>query len=119
MHRNVVFYKTSTGRSPIEEFLDGLQDREARKVANVLRLVARVNLVPPQYLRKLLGTDDLWEIRIQRAGNSYRLLGFYDTMGRLVLTTGFQKKQQKTPIQEIDLAHRRRAEYLQRSATHE
>jgi hypothetical protein len=62
--RTIGFYRTSSGRCPIEEFLDSLADAHARKVVWVLRLVERLDLVPQQYLKKLVGTEDLWEIRI-------------------------------------------------------
>jgi len=44
----------------------------------------------------------------------YRLLGFFDGPVLLILTSGFVKKQQKTPQKEIELAQRRRTEYLER-----
>jgi phage-related protein len=112
--RTIEFYKTSTGRCPVEEFLDSLQDRDARKVTWVLRLVERMDTIPQQYFKKLVGTEQLWEIRVQIGGNSYRLLGFFDGPVMLILTSGFLKKQQKTPIREIELAHQRRNDYLQR-----
>jgi phage-related protein len=71
-------------------------------------------MVPQQYFKKLVGTEDLWEIRSQMAGNSYRLLGFFDGATLLILTSAFAKKQQKTPSREIQLAHQRRTDYLQR-----
>ncbi len=112
--RTIEFYRTSSGSCPVEEFLDGLTDQQAQKVAWVLRLVERIDRVPEQYLKKLVGTDQLWEIRIQAGGQSYRLLGFFDGAVLLILTSGFVKKQQKTPRKEIELAERRRTEYLER-----
>ena len=98
----------------MEEFLDYLQDKHAQKVTWVLRLVERMDRVPQQYFKKLVGTDDLWEIRVQIGGNSYRFLGFFVEQALLVLVSGFSKKQQKTPNKEIDLAHQRKKEFLQR-----
>ena len=112
--RTIAFYKTSTGRCPVEEFLDSLQDRAAQKVAWVLRLVEKMDMVPQKYFKKLVGTEGLWEIRVQIAGNSYRFLRFFDGSTLLVLTSGFSKKQQKTPIREIELAQQRRNDYPQR-----
>jgi hypothetical protein len=48
------------------------------------------------------------------AGNIFRLLGFYDKTGALVLTHGFTKKTQKTPPKEIETAERRKHEYENR-----
>jgi phage-related protein len=112
--RAIEFYQTSSGTSPVEEFLDSLSDQHAQKVAWVLRLVERLDRVPDQYLKKLVGTDQLWEIRVQAGGKNFRLLGFFDGPILLILTSGFVKKQQKTPRQEIELAQRRREEYIQR-----
>jgi phage-related protein len=112
--RTIGFYRTSSGSSPVEEFLDGLGDQHAQKVAWVLRLVERLDRVPEQYLKKLVGTEQIWEIRIQMGGKKFRLLGFFDGSVLLILTSGFVKKQQKTPQKEIELAQRRRTEYLER-----
>lgn len=112
--RTIQFYRTSSGKSPVEEFLDSLSDHHAQKVAWVLRLVEQFDIVPQQYFKKLVGTEDLWEVRAQIGGNSYRLLEFFDGSRLLILTSGFSKKQQKTPQREIDLACQRRTEYYQR-----
>jgi phage-related protein len=112
--RTIEFYRTENGKCPVEEFLDSLPDKHVQKVTWVLRLVEHMDRVPEQYLKKLVGTDHLWEIRTQIAGNSYRLLGFFDGSVLMVLTSGFSKKQQKTPLREIELAEARRLNYLQR-----
>ena len=112
--RTIEFYRTAGGRCPVEEFLDELSDAHAQKVAWVLRLIERTDMVPQQYFKKLVGTEDLWEIRAQIGGNSYRLLGFFAGPILLILTSGFSKKQQKTPTREIDVAAQRRKDYLQR-----
>jgi len=112
--RTIQFYRTRTGKCPVEEFLDDLSDRDAQKVTWVLRLVEQLEMVPQQYFKKLVGTEDLWEVRVQIGGNSYRLLGFFDGSVLLILTSGFAKKHQKSPAREIELAHQRRNDYLQR-----
>ena len=112
--RSIQFYRTENGNCPVEEFLDSLIDKHAQRVAWVLRLVEKMDRVPDQYLKKLPGTEDLWEIRVQASGNSYRFLGFFDGPVLLVLTSGFSKKQQKTPHREIEMAEARRSDYLQR-----
>ncbi len=94
--------------------MDSLSDQHAQKVAWVLRLVEQLDRVPEQYLKKLVGTEDLWEVRVATGGRSYRLLGFFDGSVLLILTSGFAKKQQKTPRRELDLAEKRRAEYFER-----
>ncbi|MFH1943288.1 MAG: type II toxin-antitoxin system RelE/ParE family toxin [bacterium] len=112
--RTIRFYQTPMGKSPVEEFLDSVPDQHAQKVVWVLRLVEREDVIPQQYFKKLSGTGDLWEVRVQIRGNSYRFLGFFDGPALLILTSGFAKKQQKIPLREIELAQNRRTDYFQR-----
>jgi phage-related protein len=79
-----------------------------------LRLVREYEKVPRQYLKKLLNTDGLWEVRTVQSGNTFRLLGFFDGNELIILTNGFQKKTQKTPKKEIILAQKRKKIYLAR-----
>jgi len=65
-------------------------------------------------LKKLVNTEGIWEVRVQFGGNIFRLLGFFDGSTLLILTNGFAKKSQKTPRREIELAMRRKNEYLSR-----
>jgi hypothetical protein len=44
----------------------------------------------------------------------FLLVGFFAGSAVLILTNGFAKKSQKTPRQEIELATRRKNEYLSR-----
>jgi phage-related protein len=112
--RTVEFYRLVDNTSPIEEFLDALTGKQAQKVLWVLQLVEELDIVPRQYFKKLVGSEDIWEIRIQFGGDIFRLLGFFDTGTLLILTNGFAKKSQKIPPQEITLAVRRKEEYLER-----
>ena len=114
--RTINFYKTSAGRCPVEGFLDALTSKQAQKVAWVLQLVEELPTVPPQYFKKLINTDEIWEVRIQMGGNIFRLLGFFDGATLIILTNGFAKKTQKTPTTEIELAEQRKRDYLERKA---
>ena len=70
--------------------------------------------MPRQYFKKLVGTDDIWEVRIEFGGDIFRLLGFFDKGNLVVLTNGFTKKTQRTPANEIAVAEKRKKEYLAR-----
>ena len=93
--REIIFYRTEDGKCPIEEFLDSLNSRQAKKVTWVMQIIEELDQVPTSYLKKLTNTDDIWEIRIQQSNNIFRLLGFIDEGQLIVLTNGFQKKTQK------------------------
>jgi phage-related protein len=112
--RQVNFYRTQSERCPVEEFLDSLTGKQAQKVTWVLQLIEEAENVPRQYLKKLVNTEDIWEVRVQFGGNIFRLLGFFDGKALLILTSGFTKKSQKTPKQEIASAESRKRDYLSR-----
>ena len=117
--KTVNFYRTASGRCPVEEFLDFLSGKQVQKVLWVLRLIEELNKVPKQYFKKLVGTEDIWEVRIQRGSYIFRLLCFFEEPKVLILTNGFVKKTQKTPQQEIALAEQRKRDYLNRRKGHE
>jgi len=112
--RKVNFYKTATGRTPIEEFLNSLTSKKAQKVAWVLSLVEELDIVPAQYFQKMPNTEDLWEVRVRVGSNIFRLLGFFDKAEFLILAHAFQKKRQKTPKRAIRLAEDRKRDYFRR-----
>lgn len=113
--RIVIFYRLPNGQSPIESFLDSLTGKQAQKVLWVLQLIEELEQLPRQYFKKLVDSDEIWEVRIQFGNDIFRLLGFFENGSLLILTNGFIKKTQKTPSQEIALAIRRKNEYLARS----
>lgn len=110
----VKFYKTLNGKSPVEKFLDSLNDKQARKIVWVLKLIKDLDFVPKEYLKKLVNTEDIWEVRVQLGNDIFRILGFFEGFDFIVLTNGFQKKSQKTPAGEIALAEKRKTDYLRR-----
>lgn len=112
--RQIIFYRTASGHAPVTAFLDSLTGKQAQKVVWVLRLVEELDVVPSQYFKKLVATEEIWEVRAQFGGNTFRVLGFFADVTVLVLTNGFAKKTQKTPPQEIALAEQRRRDYLER-----
>ena len=114
MVREVIFYKTDSGRSPVEEFLDSLPSKQALKAAWVINLVEDMDAVPAQYFLKMPNTEDLWEVRVKAGANIFRFLGFFDGWKLVVLSHAFQKKTQKTPRQAIRLAEERKRDYFRR-----
>ena len=112
--RTIEFYRLPNDNSPIEEFLDSLTGKQAQKFLWVLRLIEEMEMIPRQYFKKLVNSDDIWEVRVQFGNNIFRLLGFFVNGTLLILTNGFSKKTQKTPQREIALAIRRKNEYLAR-----
>jgi phage-related protein len=112
--REIHFYRTETDFCPVEEFLDSLTAKQAQKTAWVMQLIEEIELVPVQYFKKLVNTDDIWEVRVQVGNNIFRILGFLDDERLVVLNHAFQKKTQKTPKKEIKIAEKRKKDYLSR-----
>ena len=108
------FYTTESGRIPITEFFESISGKQLRKITWVLELFEETGVISTQYFKKLKNTDEIWEIRIIYSGDIFRLLGFFALKNHFILTNGFRKKTQKTPKSEIDLAEKRKKEYLER-----
>ncbi len=112
--RSISFYKTASGRCPVEEYMDTLSDTQITKITWVLKLVRETRNISTKYFKKLVKTDDIWEVRIGVGKNNFRVLGFKHNKELIILTNSFQKKTQKTPRGEIKLAEKRKKDYLSR-----
>jgi phage-related protein len=110
--KSIRFYRTASGKCPVENHLDSLTDIEMTKIAWVLKLIREIDQIPPKYFKKLVNTKDIWEVRVNVGRNTFRLLGFFHGRELIILTNSFQKKTQQTPKKEIRLAERRMKEFL-------
>ena len=114
MKREIIFYCFESGKCPVEEFLDSLTEKQFEKVAFVFDLIEELDIIPREYLKKLEGTQDLWEVRVQSGRDIFRFLGFLDEGTFVILAHAFAKKTQKIPKREIDLIERRKRDYFVR-----
>jgi phage-related protein len=112
--RKIIFYETASGQKPVEDFLDRLSAKQAKKVTWVLKLVEELKRVPSQYFKKMVNTANLWEVRATEGSNIFRLIGFFDGSSLVVLAHAFQKKTQKTPKRAIKVAEDRKNDYFRR-----
>ena len=71
-----------------------------------------VQNVPKKFLDHITGIDGLYEIRIEFESNIYRVFCCFDKGNLVVLFNGFQKKSQKTPKKEIELALKLKEDYF-------
>lgn len=98
------YYRTIGGSEPVREFLASLdvEDREAVRAAMVV--VAQEGQWSARHLR-----GDIYEVRAARKGRAFRVLFSVEGRRRYVLLalSSFEKKSQKTPPAEIDLAETR------------
>ena len=108
----VLFY-TEGGKNPLEEFLNSLPKQAKEKTWTRIELLEeKGNQMSTQYCEKLTGSP-LWELKIKSRNSAYRI--FYFFSGKLIiLVHGFVKKTEDTPKGDIQLAERRRNEWLGR-----
>ena len=85
-----------------EAFLETLSEKEQRKVDYVVSLLASQNRLPTMFMKHI--GDGLFELRIMWENNIYRVFFIFDEGNIVVLFSGFQKKTQKTPQEEIEKA---------------
>lgn len=93
-------------------FYKGLKPEVKMKFNWTLQLIAILDRVPEKYFKYLTGTDGLFEIRVEVGSNIYRVFSFFDKGKLIVLANGFQKKTQKTPKNEIELALKLKKQYF-------
>ena len=111
--REIILYQTDFGDKPVEEFLADLDSGARAKTIRALELLRTQQMVPQKFWKKLVGTN-LWEVRVEYAGNVYRVLAAFAKNNRVILLHGFQKKSQKTPRQDMEIAQQRQKRYFQR-----
>ena len=84
---------------------EGVKDK-IDYVLDMLKTQERVSIKFVKYIR-----DGVYEIRVDHAGNAYRVFFIFDNGDIVVLFNGFQKKSQKTPEKEIKQAIKLKEEY--------
>jgi len=104
--RTIIFYK-----SYFEDFFIQQKQKVKDKIVWTFDLIEELQRVPETYLKHLDNTDALFEIRVQQAGDIFRIFCFFDQGQLVVLANGFQKKTQKTPRKEIEKALKIKEEY--------
>jgi phage-related protein len=107
-YRTVITYKDY-----FEEFVRKQRPKVIRKIFQTLRIIEQIERIPASYLKYIENTDGLFEIRIAFSSEIFRIFCFFDAGKLIVLLSGFQKKTQKTPPEEIKRAIRLMNSYYQ------
>ena len=103
----VTFFKTSSGRSPVLEYIQGLAKPESARLFEALDQIERYGLeaVRVQF-RQIEGK--LWEVKI----GAHRVLYVMIEREEMVLLHAYKTQGQKLPIKERDIAIKRMKEML-------
>ena len=75
-------------------------------------MIATIASVPAKYFQHMEGTDGLYEIRVEVGGNIYRAFAFFDEGQLIIIANALQKKTQRTPKNELELAKKIKKEYF-------
>ncbi len=105
--RNLVFYKHF-----FWDFYNEQTEDVQEKIDWTIILVQQLPRIPEKFFKHLEGTDGLFEIRVQVGSNIFRIFCFFDAGNIVVIGNGFQKKTQKTPKNELELAVKIKQEYF-------
>ena len=94
------------------DFYNKLDKDLQAKIDWVFELVKTVDHISKKYFQHLENTDGLFEIRIEFESNIYRIFCFFDQGNLVILINAFQKKTQKTPKSQIELAKKLKKQYF-------
>ena len=109
----IEFYETEQGIQPAKEFLLSLDTKMRAKMVNTISILQDNGYALREPYSKYL-SEGIFELRARVGSDITRVLYFFYVDSRIVLTNGFIKKTNKTPIKEIDKAKKYRADYLKR-----
>jgi len=102
------FYATASGRRPVREWLLDLSKEDRWVIGKDIQKVEFGWPIGMPYCRPL--GHGLWEVRSDLAGGRVARVIFCIIDGEMVLLHGFEKKTQKTPTHDIELALKRKRE---------
>jgi phage-related protein len=103
----IEYVELPNGKVPARDFVDSLDDKTAARIdAFVERLRTYGILMQGKFVKKL--TDDIFELRVKQFDRIFRVLFFYQPGMLIVITSGFQKKTDQTPRNEITRAEQLR-----------
>jgi phage-related protein len=107
MKRKIIAYKDY-----YKEFFKAQNAATQEKILYGMLLLKTQDRLPSKFVKPI--RDGLYELRIEWLGNIYRIFFCFDEGWVVVLFNCFQKKSQKTPQKEINLALKLKAEYEER-----
>jgi len=94
------------------EFFDKQNEKAKQKIDYVLFVLTHAERVPEKFLKHIEGQKGLYEVRVEVGNNIFRIFCCFDKGKIVILFNGFQKKTQKTPKGEIELAVKLMNEYF-------
>jgi phage-related protein len=103
-----VFYQSASGNEPVREWLKGLSQDDRRVIGHDVGS-AEFGWPVGMPLCRSLGSG-LWEVRSNLSHGRIARVIFCVHAGNMVLLHGFEKKTQKTPKPDLEIARKRQKE---------
>ena len=100
------FYALASGRKPVRDWLLELSKDDRRIIGRDIQKVEFGWPLGMPYCRPL--GHGLWEVRSDLTGGRIARVIFCIVRGEMILLHGFEKKTQKTPKADLDLARKRK-----------
>ena len=118
MQINIDFYELPDGSEPAKEFLETLDTKTRAKMYKEIDLLLHNGPELREPHSKPV-RDGIFELRAKCRSDIARVLFFFYTGGKAILTNGFIKKTARTPEKEIQLAMKYRKDYLKKMRSEE
>jgi phage-related protein len=106
---DVVFFLTASGNNPVRDWLRSLPAEDRKMIGEDLKLTQFRWPLGMPLVRKL--EPGLWEVRSQLKNGGIARVFFTVQRHDMVLLHGFEKKSQKTPKDDLELARNRMRQY--------
>jgi phage-related protein len=109
---------STANKVPVLDFIVSLNPKQQAKIYREIELLKKFgNELHFPHVRKMEGEkyNSLWELRIEFASDAFRIFYFMYYQNKSILLHGFQKKIEKTPAKELDIALNRMNDYIARS----
>lgn len=108
----IIFYKSSSGREIITDFIDSFSNKIIYKIKSDIKLLEEYGLalLATSKVKKIIGTVNLYELRI-KSSIQIRLFFTYISPSIFLIINCFVKKTNKTPYKEIETAVNRLKEF--------
>jgi phage-related protein len=110
MQPMVCVYRRNINRNYFTDFYAAQSEKVQDKIAKTIEIIESIDKIPERYLKHL--QNGLFEMRVQLGSNIFRVFCFFDGGKLVILLSGFQKKTQKTPKEELERAIRLMKEYF-------